>query len=93
MELFTPGASGFITPHDMIHPAMVGAPHDMGGGYSVGSGSTGGGITYVTIVNNIEGSVLAANDLALTTQSSMNQIGARNSSSYTPYQSGRGRSS
>lgn len=52
-----------------------------------------GGATVVNNYFRIDGSVLAERDLGLVVQQAMTRVGMRNSTSYTPYQSSRNRSS
>lgn len=98
-ELFAAGASGFITPNDMLKPAALGAGT---AGDFAGAAAAGGG-TFVATVNvtvqtagtpePAELDAWAQHDLAEAVQQSMGRVGMRNSTSYTPYQSSRNRSS
>jgi TP901 family phage tail tape measure protein len=61
---------------------------EMAGSAPAGSGpkmAIGGGGSVTNVYVTVQGSVLADRDLATTIQTTMLQLGARNSTSYTPY--------
>jgi len=72
-ELVTFGASGYVTPTEMLKPATLGA----GGGFSGGVGAGGGGV--VNVILNIEGSLVHQNDLFDGLQAGALQFENRNS--------------
>jgi hypothetical protein len=89
-ELVAFGASGYVTPTDMLRPAALGSPGDFG---SYGGGS-GGGNTYITVPVTVQGPMLGTTQaVQQAVMTAMGQLGLRSSTSYTPAQSGRNRSS